>query len=113
MRRWPTLLALCCVVSACAGSRGTIGAVLGQSSEGRLVLREIPAGLAASRAQLRVGDEILTIDGVDVRAMSAEQVHRRLSGQVGDRVKLTLLRGEEVIRVTLTLTPAQRRRVAR
>lgn len=108
---WP-LIVLALLLPACAGSRGTIGAVIGQRADGRLILREVPPGLAAGRAKLQVGDEILTIEGMDVRAMSSEQVHRSLSGQVGDRVKLTLVRGDEVIRVTLILTPARPRRAA-
>jgi C-terminal processing protease CtpA/Prc len=99
-------------LTCCAASRGTIGAVIGQSGDGRLFLRDVPDQLAAARAGLRSDDEILLIDGMDVRNMSSEQVHRMLSGNVGDPVKLTVVRGEEVIRVTLRLTPAREKRAA-
>lgn len=93
---------------ACAPPRGTIGAVIAQESDGRLYLREVPPDLAAGKAGLKAGDEILTIDGRDARAMSTAEVHRTLAGQIGDRVKLTLVRGNEVIRVTLARTEARK-----
>jgi C-terminal processing protease CtpA/Prc len=94
--------------AACAPKRGTIGAVLAQKDDGRLFLRELPPGLAAERGGLRPDDEILLIDGRDVRAMRTEEVHQALSGEVGTAVKLTLLRGHQVIRVTLRRTEARK-----
>jgi carboxyl-terminal processing protease len=104
------LAAACVVVSlaGCASQRGTIGAVLGQDQEQRLFVREIPDGLAADRAGLEVGDEILTIDGHDVRAMTPAGVHDVLSGDVGEPVRLTLIRRGNVVRVTLKRTPAKK-----
>jgi C-terminal processing protease CtpA/Prc len=102
-------LLLCC---ACAAQRGTIGAVLAQDPDGRLMIREAPPGLAAARAGLRPGDEILLIDGRDVRALDEKQVHAVLSGAVDEPVKLTVVRGEEVLRVTLRRTPARKHAVA-
>lgn len=95
-------------VAACASERGTIGAQLGQKPDGRLFVREVPTGLAADQAGLKPGDEITLINGRDVRQLSDKQVHELLSGEVGDSVKLTVLRGEQVIRVTLKRTPAPR-----
>jgi C-terminal processing protease CtpA/Prc len=103
-------VALALTLAGCAAQRGTIGAVLAQQSDGRLFLREVPQGLAAGRAGLREGDEILLIGGRDVRTMSSDQVHGALSGEVGEPVKLTLVRDKEVLRVTLRRTPAQRLR---
>ena len=42
--------------------------------------------------------------------MSTEEVHQTLVGEVGSPVKLTLLRGEAVLRVTLKRTAAQKYR---
>jgi C-terminal processing protease CtpA/Prc len=97
---------------ACGPKKGTIGAVLGQDSEGRLFVRDVPAGLAAERADLRPGDEILLIDGHDARAMGPRGVHDALEGKVGDPVKLTLARDGEILRVTLKRTPAKKHRLA-
>jgi carboxyl-terminal processing protease len=96
------------LLGACASQRGTIGAVLGQGQDQRLYVREIPEGLAADRAGLEVGDEILTIDGKDVRSMSPAGVHDALAGVVGEPVKLTLIRKGEVVRVTVKRTAAQK-----
>lgn len=91
---------------ACAPPRGTIGAVLGQRADGTLVVRETPHGLAAERGGVQVGDEVLLIEGRDVRGLRAGGVHQALSGEVGDPVKLTLIRGDRVVRLTLVRTPA-------
>ena len=94
----------------CAAERGTIGAVMGQDSEQHLVLREVPPDLAAGRAGLQPGDELLLIDGRDVRELDERGVHQALGGEVGDPVKLTLLRNGQVIRVTLQRSAAPKRR---
>ena len=72
------------------------------------MVREAPKGLAAERAGVRAGDEVLLIDGRDVRGMKPETLHRILGGEVGERVKLTLVRGERVLRLTLLRSPAPR-----
>ena len=112
---WPFLLVLGGLGGSgggvsCTREPGTIGAVLGQRADGRLFVREAPPGLAARRAGVVPGDEILLIDGRDVRAMDDRELHRALSGEEGAPVKLTLVRNEAVIRVTLARTPARERR---
>jgi len=103
--RFALALALAVEVVGCSPDRGTIGAVLAQTTDQRLVLREVPETLAAGRAGLLPGDELLLIDGRDVRELDSRGVHRALSGSLGDPVKLTLLRDGRVIRVTLRRTP--------
>lgn len=93
------------VLSSCAAEEGTIGAMLGQRADGRLFVRDVPPTLAAARGGLQPGDEILLIDGKDVRAMDAAALHRALSGEVSVPVKLTVVRQDAVLRVTLTRTP--------
>jgi C-terminal processing protease CtpA/Prc len=95
---------------SCGPARGTIGAVLAQGAEKRLFVREVPEGLAAAKAGVLAGDEVLLIDGRDARQMSAEAVHSALSGDVGDAVKLTLVRDGEVVRVQLERTAPTRKR---
>ena len=93
----------------CVPGKGTIGAVIGQDDQsGRLVLRDVPEGLAAAHAELKPGDEILFIDGLDVRALDPKEVHAALVGEVDSPVKLTLLRDERVLRVTLKRSEARR-----
>jgi C-terminal processing protease CtpA/Prc len=103
-RRVPAWLLSALPLVACAPDRGTIGAVIGQTADQRLVLREVPPELAAGRAGLRPGDELILIDGQDVRELDERGVHRALGGKLGDAVKLTLLRQGHVIRVTLRRT---------
>ena len=106
-RRW-VLLFLASLVAGCAAQKGTIGAMLGQRSDGRVFVREAPPGLAADKAGVREGDEIILIDGIDVRQLDERRLHQALSGEVGDPVKLTILRNNSVVRVTLQRTPAGR-----
>ena len=102
-------LALVLVSGGCAADRGTIGAVLAQTPEQRLVVHEVPPALAAGKAGILPGDEILLIDGRDVRELDERGVHRSLGGEVDAPVKLTLLREGRVIRVTLRRTPPPRK----
>jgi C-terminal processing protease CtpA/Prc len=106
-RRLSTSLAgLALGALGCAAEHGTIGALLAQRDDRTLVVREAPEGLAAAKAGVEVGDELLLIDGRDVRSMTPAEVHRALSGEVGQTVKLTLVRADRIVRVTLTRSPA-------
>ena len=109
---WTAALGIGAAAVACAPERGTIGALLAQDAERRLVVREVPPGLAAARGGVREGDEVLLVEGRDVRGMTPEQVHRALGGEVDEAVKLTLVRDQRVLRVTLRRTPARRRATA-
>ena len=92
------LVATACAVTApsigCASSwKGSVGAVLGKDNRtGRVFVRDAPAGMPAERAGIRPEDEITAIDDVPVGKMTPEQVHEKLAGDVGSKVKLTVLR---------------------
>ncbi len=101
-------LVLSLAALACAPQKGTIGAVLARDPGGRLFVREVPEGLTAAQAGLQPGDEVLLIDGKDARALGPRGVHEVLSGEVGERVKLTLVRRGQIVRVTLARTEARR-----
>lgn len=107
------LLGAFLTVPACGPPpRGTIGAVLiREESNGRVYLRDVPAHLAAGRAGLRPGDEILLIDGQDVRRLQDPDLRRLLGGGVGEQVELTISRGSEVLVVTLKRSMAEPYRV--
>ena len=104
VRALASLILAASMAVACGPERGTIGALLAQGSDQRLVLREVPADLAAGKAGLQAGDELILIDGRDVRDLDERGVHQALGGNLGDPVKLTLLREGRVIRVTLRRT---------
>ena len=105
---WVTAFGCAAALSGCGPNRGTIGAVLVQDGEQRLFVREVPAGLGADRAGVRVADEILMIDGLDARAMGDKGVHQALTGDVGEPVKLTLVRDGQIVRVSVRRSLARR-----
>jgi carboxyl-terminal processing protease len=76
--------------------------------EGTVIVRAAPPGLAAARAGLEPGDELLLIDGRDVRAMSSDQVHAALEGEIGSTVRLTVLRRGEIARLAVERGPLRR-----
>jgi len=82
--------------------------MLRRDRDQRLFVYDTPPRLAADRAGIREGDEILLVDGRDVRTFDDRALHRILSGDVGAPVKLTVIRDDEVLRVTLKRTPAPR-----
>jgi C-terminal processing protease CtpA/Prc len=100
--------ALALLALGCGTQTGTIGAVIARSPEGELTIHEVPRQLGADAAGLLPGDQILLIDGRDVRSLDPKQVHALLVGEVGDPVKLTIVRGEKVLRVTVKRTAARK-----
>ena len=89
--------AVASLLAGCAGSLGTawggsIGAVLARDNRtGKVTVYQAPEGRAAARAGLLPGDELVTIEGRDVRHLTADQVHAALEGSVGTKVKVTVL----------------------
>lgn len=93
--RWKVwrFAAVLAALSSCGGSSaGSIGAVLGKRENGRLYVRDAPPGMAAWKAGLEPDDEIVAIDGHDVRAMTADDVRKAVRGDVGSTVILTVER---------------------
>lgn len=101
------LLAIAALLFGCSAAPvGSIGAVIGVDNEtGAIHVRETREGLAAEKAGLQPGDEIVMIDGVYVRDMSATVLQSKLRGDVGTKVDLTVVRGEQALRVTLVRQP--------
>ena len=70
-----------------------MGAVLGKdNADGRLFVRGAPPGMGAARAGVEVGDEVVAIDGKPAGRMTPAEVHEALSGRVGTKVRVTLVR---------------------
>ncbi|HVH47907.1 MAG TPA: PDZ domain-containing protein [Labilithrix sp.] len=100
------LAAFAVLAAACASTApGTIGAALGQRTDHRLFVRTVPPGQGADRAGLVEGDEILLIDGKDVRVMSEEEVRRAVRGDVGSALLITILRGTDKREIKVVRTP--------
>jgi C-terminal processing protease CtpA/Prc len=105
------LVALVALLGAACASPGvgSIGAVLGRDRDsGALHVREAPEGMAAAEAGLLPGDQVKMIDGVLVDDLDKARIHALLRGEVGTKVKLTIVRGEEVLHVELTRGPLRK-----
>lgn len=55
------------------------------------------AGSPAARSGMRSGDQIIAVDGESVEAQNLQATIGRLRGQVGSRVMVSVLRGDDVI----------------
>lgn len=65
----------------------------------RPVVALISEGFSAAKADIRVGDVILEIDGVSTQGMVLAEVHKRLRGAVGTTLSLALQRGEQTLTI--------------
>lgn len=81
------------LLAACASTPGTIGAALGKQPDGRLFVRSVPPGQGAAQAGLEVDDEIVAIDGIDVRGMTPDDVRQAVRGDLGSTMIVTVVRG--------------------
>jgi C-terminal processing protease CtpA/Prc len=78
-------------VGCASGWKGSVGAVLGKDNQtGRVFVRDAPPGMPADRAGIHPDDEITAIDGAPVQKMTAQELHERLAGDVGSKVRLTV-----------------------
>ena len=73
----------------------TIGVGLGRSSEGVRITRVVAGGQAA-KAGVRVGDIVLSVDGVDLRK-DPQALIAKVSEKIGQTAKLSLKRGAQEI----------------
>jgi carboxyl-terminal processing protease len=75
-----------------------VGALLGEKG-GKPIVVSVISGGPASRAGLRSGDEILTVDGTDVTSLAPDEVATRIRGEAGTTVVVKVARpstGEEL-----------------
>jgi len=86
---------------------GNVGGAMGKKypPDGRLFVRTVQPGLALANAGVEVDDEILTIDGKDVRPMSQPDVESALRGDTGKTLVLTIAREGQKREVKVVLTP--------
>jgi len=64
------------------------------STTGEVRITEVVAGSPAERADLRVGDTIVLVDGQSTTRLTLQGVSQRLRGQEGSQVTLTISRNE-------------------
>lgn len=77
--------------TANTGQYGGIGAMTRQIGK-RTVVSMIFPGFAAHKGGLKVGDEVLKIDGRDITSLTQEEAGQLMKGEVGKPVKLTVKR---------------------
>lgn len=73
------------------GEYGGIGVLVGSRNDKVLVLMP-NEGYAAHKAGLRIGDEIIKVDGISVQGQGTNDISRLLKGQAGTEVVLTIRR---------------------
>lgn len=67
----------------------------------RLVIVSPLAGSPAAAVGVKTGDELLTVDGHDIRGMTIDEVTALVRGPAGTRVRLEFDRGGEVVEFTI------------
>lgn len=82
-----------------AGRFGGIGAELALDEQGRVVITRVYPGNPAAEAGVQDGDILLAVDDLDLESQPPDmtRVVAALRGEVGDPVRLRLLRGDEVL----------------
>ena len=56
-------------------------------------MRNTPPNEGAAKAGLEIDDEIVAIDGHDVRTMSEDDIRQAVRGDVGSELVVTIVRG--------------------
>jgi C-terminal processing protease CtpA/Prc len=92
--------------------RGGIHAQLAWSEQGVRIV-EVPPDGPAHRADLRAGDRIVAIDGRPVAGRDSAAVQRLLSGEVGSRATLEVLRDGRSLTIPVQRAPYARKAEAR
>ncbi|HMP99951.1 MAG TPA: S41 family peptidase [Cyclobacteriaceae bacterium] len=88
------------------GQYGGIGAMT-QDYENRTFVSMILEGFPAEKGGLKIGDEVIAIDGVDLTVLTREEANQLMKGQIGTPVELKVIRYGESNPVTLNFTRAK------
>ena len=84
--------------------QGGIHAVLAWSHAGVRVV-EVPPDGPAQRADLRAGDRIVAVDGKPVAGRDSRAVQQLLSGEVGSRATIEVLRDGQPLTLSIEREP--------
>jgi carboxyl-terminal processing protease len=83
------------------GEYGGVGALIGNRTGTNMILMPYK-GFPAQSAGLRIGDELLKIDSIDVREKETADISRLLKGPANTEVKVKVKRGDDTLAVELT-----------
>jgi len=73
------------------GQYGGIGAMI-SNVEGNIIISEIYKGFPAHKAELRVGDVIELVDGIETKGKNTDQISELLKGQPNTQIEVTIKR---------------------
>ncbi len=82
------------------GEYGGVGALIGNRTGKNMILMPYK-GFPAQSAGLRIGDEFLKVDTVDVREKATADISKLLKGPANTSIKVQVKRGEDTITVDL------------
>ena len=73
------------------GEYGGIGAVIGRRNDKNLIMMPYE-GFPANKAGLKIGDELISIDGIDAKDKNTSEVSKLLKGQANTSIKVQVKR---------------------
>ncbi|MGC8594836.1 MAG: S41 family peptidase [Candidatus Kryptoniota bacterium] len=76
------------------GKYGGVGISIGLSN-GKIIITGVFDGYSAQRQGLRIGDQILKVDGKDVSKMKLDEVSNMVRGEPGTQIRMTIRREGE------------------
>ena len=88
-------------VTMTTGEYGGIGALIGFLNQ-KVVVTMPNEGFPADKAGVRIGDQIIEVDGVNCEGKNTSQVSSLLKGSSGTQVKIKVKRGEEILDFDIT-----------
>jgi carboxyl-terminal processing protease len=89
------------------GDFGGIGVYIVQDNRTKQILVEPIEGLPAERAGIKIGDEVLAVDGVPTAGLSLDTVEREIRGPKGTNVRLLLKGHATNVRRTVSVVRGQ------
>lgn len=85
------------------GEYGGVGALIGKR-DGKIIVTMPYKGFPAQRSGIEIGDELLKINGVDIKEKNISDVSSLLKGQINTAIKILIRKGgsQEIKEVTVT-----------
>jgi len=83
------------------GEYAGVGALIGNRTGTNMILMPYK-GFPAHAGGLRIGDELLKVDSIDVREMGTPDISKLLKGPANTEVKIKVKRGDDTLAVDLT-----------
>lgn len=77
-----------------SGTYGGIGALI-QNNNNHIIISDPYEGFPAQKAGLKAGDEIIKVNGTDIKGKSSSDVSTMLKGQAGTQLELMIVRPGE------------------